>query len=138
MQHLLRSIELSPRYQEGLLPATALQAWLGRRPLGWSSGKESSMEFGILGPLDVVGGTRIISLPRGRGRALLALLILNAGRVVSTDRLVDELWGQQPPATAATALQGLVSKLRKRLEPTQTPTVLITREPGYVLAVDPD
>lgn len=96
------------------------------------------MEFGILGPLDVVGGTRIISLPRGRGRALLALLILNAGRVVSTDRLVDELWGQQPPATAATALQGLVSKLRKRLEPTQTPTVLITREPGYVLAVDPD
>jgi DNA-binding SARP family transcriptional activator/tetratricopeptide (TPR) repeat protein len=98
------------------------------------------VEFRILGPLEVVQGEQVSSLPRGRGRALLALLILHAGQVVSTDRLIDELWGEQPPPTATTALQGLVSHLRKRLEPAradrQAPVLLQTVAPGYVLAVD--
>jgi DNA-binding SARP family transcriptional activator/tetratricopeptide (TPR) repeat protein len=100
------------------------------------------VEFLILGPLEVLNEGRPLSLPMGRGRALLALLILHPGQVVSTDRLIDELWGEEPPVTATTALQGLVSNLRKRLEPSnvkgETPTVLKTHPPGYVLAVDPD
>ncbi|MDQ4019786.1 MAG: winged helix-turn-helix domain-containing protein [Actinomycetota bacterium] len=66
-------------------------------------------------------------------RALLALLLLNANRVVSTDRLIDQLWGETPPATAATALQGHVSALRKALGA----DAIGTRRPGYVLHADP-
>ena len=99
------------------------------------------MDFRILGPLEVLDEDRPVALPGGRGRALLALLILHAGEVVSTARLIDELWGERPPPTVTTALQGLVSNLRKRLEPAkaggEAPAVLRTTPPGYVLAVDP-
>jgi DNA-binding SARP family transcriptional activator/tetratricopeptide (TPR) repeat protein len=98
------------------------------------------VEFRILGPMEVLDGDRYVPLPRGRGRALLALLVLRAGEVVSTDRLIDWLWGETPPPTARTALQGFVSTLRKRMEPARSageaPAVLKTRPPGYVLAVD--
>ena len=67
-------------------------------------------------------------------RSLLALLLLDTGRVVSSDRLIEELWGGDPPEDAATALQQHVSRLRKLLEPHE---VLETRSPGYVLAIDP-
>src|SRR6266516_3181461 len=58
------------------------------------------MEFRILGAMEVLDGTRLARIPSGRGRALLALLVLRAGEVVPTDRLIDELWGEQPPPTA--------------------------------------
>ena len=67
-------------------------------------------------------------------RALLALLLLRANEAVSTERLVDELWGEHPPRTATTSLQNAVSQLRKLLGP----DVLMTRPPGYVLEVDRD
>jgi hypothetical protein len=54
------------------------------------------VEFRILGPLEVLDDGRPVALPGGRGRALLALLILHAGEVVSADRLIDELWGESP------------------------------------------
>ena len=73
------------------------------------------MEFRILGAMEVLDGPRRVRLPAGRGRALLALLILHVGDAVPTDRLIDDLWDEQPPSTASTALQGLVSKLRKEL-----------------------
>jgi DNA-binding SARP family transcriptional activator/class 3 adenylate cyclase len=99
------------------------------------------VEFRILGPLEVLDVGRPVALPGGRGRALLALLILHAGEVVSADRLIDELWGESPPPTATTALQGLVSTLRKRLQPArvggEAGAVLRTVPPGYVLATDP-
>jgi DNA-binding SARP family transcriptional activator len=99
------------------------------------------VEFRILGPLEVLDEGQPVALPGGRGRALLALLILHAGEVVSTARLIDELWGESPPPTATTALQGLVSNLRKRLEPARAggdaPAVLRTTPPGYVLAIEP-
>src|SRR5947209_902177 len=66
------------------------------------------MEFRILGPMEVLDGPRRARLPGGRGRALLALLILRAGEAVPVDRLIDDLWGEQPPPTVSTALQGLV------------------------------
>jgi predicted ATPase/DNA-binding SARP family transcriptional activator len=100
------------------------------------------VEFLILGSLVVLDGDRPVALPRGRGRALLAILILHAGEVVSTDRLIADLWGEHPPRTAPTALQGLVSTLRKRLDTGSKNAagsdMVETRSPGYLLAVDPD
>src|SRR5947207_5044730 len=75
------------------------------------------MEFRILGAMELLDGTRRIDLPAGRARALLALLVLHAGETVAAERLIDELWGEHPPPTAPTIVQGLVSRLRKALEP---------------------
>jgi DNA-binding SARP family transcriptional activator/tetratricopeptide (TPR) repeat protein len=88
-----------------------------------------------------VEGDRRVALPRGHARSLLGLLALHTGEVVSSDRLIDQLWGQAPPPTATKALHGLVSTLRKRLQPRddgKTPPVLETRAPGYLLAIDRD
>jgi DNA-binding SARP family transcriptional activator len=88
-----------------------------------------------------VEGDRRVALPRGRARSLLGVLVLRAGEVVTSDRLIDQLWGQAPPPTATKALHGLVSMLRKRLQPRddgKTPPVLETRAPGYLLAIDRD
>lgn len=99
------------------------------------------MEFRILGSMEVVDGDRRVELPSGRARSLLALLILHAGEPVAADRLIDELWGEHPPATAATVVQGLVSRLRKALEPQRAKggaaRLLETVGVGYRLAVEP-
>ena len=76
----------------------------------------------------------MVRLGGAKQRSLLALLLLDTGRVVSSDRLIEELWGGDPPEDAATALQQHVSRLRKLLEPHE---VLETRSPGYVLTIDP-
>ena len=74
------------------------------------------MEFRVLGPLELVGDDgQPIRLPSGKPRLLLALLLLEAGRVVSVDQLIGGLWGDRPPATAAKVVQGYVSRLRKLL-----------------------
>ena len=107
----------------------------------WQQRREGITEFRILGRLEVVEGDRRVALPRGRARSLLGVLALRAGEVVSSDRLIDQLWGQAPPPTATKALHGLVSTLRKRLKPPddgKTPPVLETRAPGYLLAIDRD
>src|SRR5919201_26971 len=67
-------------------------------------------------------------------RAVLALLLLHAHEVVSSDRLIEELWAGEPPGTAQTALQGYVSQLRKTLGR----DAVVTRAPGYVLAIAPE
>jgi DNA-binding SARP family transcriptional activator len=92
------------------------------------------LEFRILGPLEVVGEQGRIPLGGQKQRALLGGLVVRAGHVVSTDRLLDELWGERPPRSARTSLQNMVSQLRKLLGP----GVLVTRPPGYVLQVAPD
>jgi DNA-binding SARP family transcriptional activator len=93
------------------------------------------VDFRILGPLEVVENGRPLALGGGRQRALLALLLTRANEVVSTDRLVDELWGADPPKDAANALQYHVSQLRKALAPSE---VVFTQQPGYVIRVEPD
>src|SRR5919106_4200376 len=112
-----------------------------RRP-GASVCSGGSMEFRILGPTEVLDGGRQVPLPRGRGRALLALLLLHPGEPVSADRLIDELWGESPPATARTVVHGLVSSLRSVLEPGrgQAPpgAPLQTVGSGYQFAIEPD
>jgi class 3 adenylate cyclase/tetratricopeptide (TPR) repeat protein len=92
----------------------------------------SAFEVKLLGPLEVRIDGRVVELRRPKQRALLALLALRAGGVVSTDRLVDELWGEAPPRSAVGSLQNLVSDLRKALGP----EALVTRSPGYVLDID--
>lgn len=101
----------------------------------------SGMEVRILGPLEVVTDGGRVSLPAGKGRLLLAALAVHVGQVVSTDRLFEFLWGGQPPETAANTLQTHISHLRQVLEPArgrrQPSRLLVTREPGYLLDVDP-
>jgi YVTN family beta-propeller protein len=92
------------------------------------------VEFRILGPLEVIEDDRPIQLGRGRERALLALLLLRANEVVSTDRLIEDLWRDGQPATAPKALQVYVSRLRKHLGA----DVLETRAPGYAVVVGPE
>jgi class 3 adenylate cyclase len=86
----------------------------------------------LLGPLEVAVDGRPLELRRKKQRALLALLALRAGEVVSTDRLVDDLWGETSPKAAVGSLQNLVSELRKLLGS----ELLVTRVPGYVLELD--
>jgi DNA-binding SARP family transcriptional activator len=91
------------------------------------------LDVRILGPLDVQLDGRSLSLGGPQQRAVLAILALNAGQVVSTGRLIDELWGEQVPGSAKPVLQGYVSNLRKAIGP-----VLVTRAPGYVLEIEPE
>lgn len=99
------------------------------------------MEFRILGPMEVRDGTRRLDVPGGRARALLAMLVLHAGNAVPAERLIDELWGEQPPPSASTVIQLHVLKLRKVLEPRREdlgrPTLLVTQGNGYRLAIEP-
>src|SRR5215212_3835382 len=87
------------------------------------------MEYRILGPVEVRDDERVIRLGGGKQRAVLAVLLLNANRVVASEQMIELLWGEQPPATAVTALHGHISSLRKALGP----DAIATRPPGYVL-----
>jgi DNA-binding SARP family transcriptional activator len=92
------------------------------------------MEIRLLGPLEVWDCDRVIALPRRQQRALLAALALRAGEVVSTDRLVADLWGERAPASATGSLQNTVHALRKLLGR----DVIVTQPPGYRLAIEPE
>ena len=92
------------------------------------------MEFRILGPLEVVENGRQIELGGAKHRALLAVLLLHANEVVSTDRLIDALWEDQSPDGGRKTLQVYVSQLRKSLGKDR----LQTQAPGYRLRVEPD
>jgi DNA-binding SARP family transcriptional activator len=91
-------------------------------------------EFRVLGPLEVASNGIPVPIGAQKQRALLGVLLLHANEVVSTDRLIDALWGGSPPKTAVTSLQNTISQLRKLLGP----DLLLTRAPGYVLTIDPE
>ena len=91
-------------------------------------------DFRILGTLEVIGESGPVPLGGPRPRALLAALLLRAGHVVPTEQLVDELYGAEPPKFATASLQNSVAALRKALGP----ELLVTRAPGYLLAVPPE
>ena len=97
------------------------------------------MDFRLLGSLEVFEGARSVVIGSGKRRSLLALLLLHGNEVLSADRLIDELWGEDPPATAAKGLQVYVSQLRKELQNgPDRDGVLVTRANGYVLVLGPD
>ena len=91
------------------------------------------LDFRILGPLEVLAGAPIAISGRNQ-RSLLTLLLLRVNETVSAERLINEMWGEQPPKSAAASLQNTVSQLRKLLGP----GVLVTRAPGYLLALESD
>jgi predicted ATPase/DNA-binding SARP family transcriptional activator len=93
------------------------------------------MQFGVLGPLLIREANGPVTLTSAKQRALLAILLLETPHnLVPASRLIDELWGQDPPATAAKALQVHVSQLRRTLGPQQP---IVTRPNGYALHIDP-
>jgi DNA-binding SARP family transcriptional activator len=90
------------------------------------------MEFRILGPLEVEDEGRVLKLGGAKQRGLLTLLLLRANEAVSRDRLIDELWGDQPPETASTAIQVHISQLRKVLGR----DVIVTQASGYAVRLE--
>ena len=92
------------------------------------------MDFHILGPIEVVDGGAGLPLGGRNQRAVLALLLLNVDEVVPTDRMIEAVWGEQPPRTALTSLQNSVSQLRKLLGPER----IVTKAPGYALRLQED
>ena len=98
--------------------------------------------FGILGPLEVLRSGRAVPLGGPRQRAVLAVLLLQANRVVSADRLVEDVWAGHAPEASVTSLQTYVFHLRRALEPGRprggAPEVLATRDRGYRLQVSPE
>src|SRR5215211_283496 len=94
------------------------------------------MDFRILGPLQVLDEERVLHVGGGKQRSVLALLLLHANEVVSSDRLIDELWPEQQPPSAANIVQAHVSRLRKALDGGGE-RILPTRGRGYELRVEP-
>jgi DNA-binding SARP family transcriptional activator len=90
------------------------------------------MDFRLLGPLQVAGPDGELALGGTKQRSVLAVLLLHANQVVSTDRLIDALWGATPPPTAGKTIQVYVSRLRKAIGDDR----LVTLAPGYVMYVD--
>jgi predicted ATPase/DNA-binding SARP family transcriptional activator len=94
------------------------------------------LSYSVLGPLEVRDGDCLLPLTRAKDRVLLATLLIRANQVVSTDRLLEVLWGDDPPSSGVKALQFHISSLRDVLNPGRTgsaSTCLQTRSPGYVL-----
>jgi YVTN family beta-propeller protein len=91
------------------------------------------MEFRVLGSLEVVDDDGPLALGAPKQRALLAILLTHRGEAVSTDRLIDEIWGEQPPASANKIVQGYVSNLRRVLGDGR----LVTRGRSYALETEP-
>src|SRR4051794_5493371 len=92
------------------------------------------MDFRLLGPMEVLAEGVQVALGALKQRALLARLLVTPNRTVRIDHLVADLWGEPAPETAAKMVQIYVSRLRKALPA----DVLITRPPGYLVAIDPD
>jgi YVTN family beta-propeller protein len=92
------------------------------------------VEFRILGPLEVGDGHNPVSLDAPKQRALLGVLLLHPNEVVSSERLIDELWGDRRPATAGKLVQTYISQLRRVLGA----PLIETRPPGYLLRIEED
>ena len=91
------------------------------------------MDFGILGPIEVLEGGRLLPITAPMQRSVLAVLLLDAGQVVPTHRIIERLWGSLPPSTARVTLQTYVLRLRRLLGD----HAIHTRSPGYLVPVEP-
>jgi YVTN family beta-propeller protein len=95
------------------------------------------LQFCVLGPVEVSENGRNLPLGGPKQRALLADLILNAGTVVSTAQLIDDVWGDTSPASAGHTVEAYIARLRRVLRDGSRPEVLLTRPPGYLLDAEP-
>ncbi len=98
----------------------------------------TSLEYRVLGPLEVVRGSERVALGPARQRAVLAMLVLRHGQVVSSDSIVEGIWGDDPPPSARAVVQVHVSNLRKMLAEAGRADALVTRAPGYALELTAD
>src|SRR5262245_32334885 len=107
--------------------------------VGAAVGETEPAQFHVLGPLEVVRSGFVVPLGGRRQRAVLALLLLEANRVVSFDRLAEDVWGGHPTPGSVTTLQAYVFRLRRALEPNRLPgaagEILMTKDRGYMLRV---
>src|SRR3954469_16036357 len=114
-----------------------------RRTLPAQGGRaRRSMRFGLLGTLEVIDdGGAPVDVGGAQPRTVLAVLLLAGGHVVTVDTVVDAVWGEDPPGSAAGTLHTYVSRIRRAIEPDRTrgtqPKLLLWEPPGYRLAVDP-
>lgn len=102
--------------------------------------KSTSVEdftFRILGPLEIFGSGQTVKLPAGRQQVILAMLLLEANHIVPSDRLVDAVWGTEPPSTARTQIHVCISALRRLFAGLGKRDAIVTRPPGYSLRVGP-
>ena len=101
-----------------------------------------ALEFRILGSLQVLGGRRADWLGGPKQRSVLAMLLLQANRVVPLERLASDLYDQSVPPTASAQIRDHVSQLRKLLDPGHRPgmaaELIETRQPGYVMHLNPE
>ncbi|MBG0814213.1 BTAD domain-containing putative transcriptional regulator [Planomonospora sp. ID82291] len=106
------------------------------------SAEPAGLHFSVLGPLTVTRGTERIDLAGARARTLVATLLIAQGTMVTTDRIIDAMWGKRPPNSGTATLYSYITKVRKVLEPDRPPraaTGLLDRQgPGYVLRVRPE
>ncbi|HEU4318797.1 MAG TPA: BTAD domain-containing putative transcriptional regulator [Acidimicrobiia bacterium] len=101
-----------------------------------TTGRE--LQFRLLGHLVVRGPDGEIALGSPKQKAVLAVLLLNANEIVSTDRIIHLVWGDSPPRTAEHSVQIYVSELRKSLTSGSPSDWIVTRPPGYVINVPPE
>jgi WD40 repeat protein/DNA-binding SARP family transcriptional activator len=100
-------------------------------------GGTDTVDVRVLGPLEVHWADRPVAVRTPQERALLALLLTTPGRVVSVSEIVAGLWGEQAPPRADKTVQTYVSRLRRALAAVGATTVVVTRAPGYLIAVPP-
>jgi DNA-binding response OmpR family regulator len=120
------------------LPPTPTWSILGLHSSAPAAPGEPDLDIRMLGPLEVRYRGADVPISAARVRRLLGLLLLSRGRVVSIDRLVDEVWDNDPPDSALAALRVHVSRLRKMLAAAGLDNLLVTKPTGYLLQIDDD
>ena len=119
----------------------ACQTGMMRRGVAETAGS-GRLQFAVLGRFRAELDGREVDLGPRLQRALLAILVVEAGHVVPVDRLIDLLWRDEPPAAAIASVQAFISQLRRVLEPGRAPRtparVLVTQDPGYMLRATDD
>lgn len=95
------------------------------------------VEFGVLGPVEVRAGVQVLDAGHARRRAVLAVLLLDLGRVVPMEAIIDRIWGERPPASVLNTLYGYVARLRSVIAKASDPRVTLSRRPGgYLLQAE--
>lgn len=97
-----------------------------------------TLEFRVLGPLEAIADSVPLDIGGPKQRSVLALLLLRANEVVTRERLIDDLWGDDPPPTARDTVKVYVGRLRRLLSPNGESGPLESRRGGYVLSIDPE
>ena len=104
--------------------------------VGPAEAESADLKFSLLGPLVVCRGKTVLAVPAGKQRVLLAALLLNAGRVVPADELIEVLWDTSPPVSARASLHNYVKRLRKALGDAGHRRIS-THPHGYMISVGP-